>query len=91
MQAPSHLPTPIDDGACDHLPGRGAIAFAAVNRQARDRSYQARRGMNGRLLLFNDGRTRSAVAGGMGLDPRSARLHTASLRLPRPLPGTRHV
>ena len=21
MQAPSHLPTPIDDGACDHLPG----------------------------------------------------------------------
>jgi peroxiredoxin len=22
MQAPSHLPTLIDDGACDHLPGR---------------------------------------------------------------------
>jgi hypothetical protein len=21
MQAPSHLPTPIDDGACGHLPG----------------------------------------------------------------------
>ena len=21
MQAPSHLPTPIDDGACEHLPG----------------------------------------------------------------------
>ena len=21
MQVPSHLPTPIDDGACDHLPG----------------------------------------------------------------------
>jgi hypothetical protein len=28
MQAPSDLPVPIDDGACDHLPGLALPAFA---------------------------------------------------------------
>ncbi len=68
-----------------------AVALAAIDWRAPDRSKQARRGSNGRLLLFNDGRTRSAIAGGIGSDPGSARLHTASLRVSRPLPGTRRV
>jgi hypothetical protein len=90
MQAPSHLPVPIDDGACDHLPGI-AVPSLLLPSTVRRLIDLARSGTNGHPLLFNDGPTRSALAGGMGLDPGSARLHTTSLRLSKPLPGTRHV
>ena len=89
MQAPSHLPIPIDDGACEHLPGI-------------EMPSQLLPSTAGRLIDLSKrdaARTVVYCYSMMGVpgaplpegDPGSARLHTISLRVSRPLPGTRHV
>jgi hypothetical protein len=68
MQAPSHLPIPIDDGACEHLPGiempsqlLPSTAGRLIDLSKRDAARTVV------YCLFDDGRTRSAIAGGMAL------------------------
>jgi hypothetical protein len=79
MQAPSHLPAPIDDGACAHLPGLVVPSLLLPSTA-------------GRLIDLSKrdaARTRGPLPEGWDLIPGARVCTPQACAFRRPLPGTR--
>ena len=82
LDLPADLPVPVDDGACDHLPGMRlpSLALPATDGTMIDLSSSG----GHCLRLSPHGAARAAVADRLGRDPRRPRLHAAVVCLSRP-------
>lgn len=83
---PPDLPIPVDDGACDRLPGMPvpSIFLRSTAGDVLDLSLLS--GENGRVLLSTNRQTGPGIARGVEPDPLGAGMYAAVVCLARPSP-----